>query len=276
MTIALGFLCQDGIVLGADTQLTATGSHKRYACKLFRHNSSLAPWAWSSMVTYSGYPACADSFNNRFRDEMREAEGKWPITAEIVRDVIIGILRSFDPTDSESTEFLCGVALPNTEHRLYRTKGTLVSEVRDNAYIGVGDSSVIGYLLPLITRYSASGTQQAALIATYLIRAAKMYIDGCGGDTDIWILMPSGNHVLCSGNTFAAEEHLAMLEFFFSDVASSLILDVTESEFEERIDRMCRRLRNERTELRRFFRPLTPTNLLSTTTDPSRKPPSQE
>lgn len=251
LTIALGFLCQDGIVMGADTQLTAEGSHKGYACKLFPHRSS----AWSAVVTYAGYPDFVDAFNGRFRDEMEAAEAKWPITTSLVRDLVTTILQTVLAADADNTSLLCGVTFCEGNQCLLKTKGTLVSEVRDYANVGVGDSSLLRYLVPLLAKGGVHSTQQAALIGTYLIRVAKAYIDGCGGETDIWILRPSGALEYCSGQTPSVEQHQGMTEHFFSAVVSGLALGMDEAEFEERIAAMCQRLRDERIEMARFFRP---------------------
>jgi hypothetical protein len=252
MTIALGFICQDGIVLAADTQLTASGSHKGYACKLFRHTNFNT---LSAAVTYAGYPSFVDSFNNRFRDEMHGAERQWPVTGSLVRDLVSAILHTFPDADCDKTELLCGVSFPNNEQKLYKTNGKLVSEVEEYAYIGIGDSSAVRHIFPLITKDGIRSTQQAALVGTYLIRVAKMYIDGCGGDSDLWILRPSGALEYCSNQVPSVEQHQAMTEHFFSAVVSGLMLGMNEVEFEDRIARMCQRLRDEKTELMRFFRP---------------------
>ncbi len=257
MTIALGFACEDGIVLGADTQLTASGSHKGYACKLFADGSS----TWSAAVTYAGYTSFVDSFNDRFQEEISNAEKQWTVTPALVRDVITSILRTFDASDSDSTELLCGISLAGKNQRLFKTKGTLVSEVKDHAYIGVGDSSVIRYILPLIARHGIQDAQQACLVATYLIRAAKMYIDGCGGDTDIWMLKPSGERVVWGGHTAAVEDQLAMAEYFFSEAATGLLGGTDDEKFEDAIARLVTSLKSRRTELMRFFRPLRRPNL---------------
>lgn len=254
MTIALGILCQDGIVLAADTQLTAAGSHKRYASKIFTIHSDLDIPTWIGVITYAGYPAFVDTFNNHFRDEMRSAEKQWPITASLTRDVIKSVLNSLPETDCDNTEILCGIAL-DEEIKLYKTRGRLVSEVSGHADIGVGDSSVIAYLWSLMARHGIRTTQQAGLLATYLIRAAKAYVDGCGGETEVWILGPSGSLMQCS-SVPAVEQHFGMLDDAIGEVLSGLFKNDEGPKFEERLTRMCRRLREERTELTRFFNPI--------------------
>jgi 20S proteasome alpha/beta subunit len=100
MTIALGFTCQEGIVLGADTQLTATGSHKGYACKLFSHGSIQG--SWLAATTYAGYPAVFDSFNDRFREEMHHWEKQVAISVPIVRDLIESVLKHLGPANKST------------------------------------------------------------------------------------------------------------------------------------------------------------------------------
>jgi len=252
MTIAVGFLCSDGIVMGADTQLTAGGSHKGYACKLLSHGSV----AWSAMTTYAGYPDLFDAFNGRFRDEMEAAEAKWTITASLVRDLVTTILQAFAPTDSDNTNLLCGISFADGTQSLLKTRGTLVSEAKDWANVGVADSSLIRYLLPLLAKDGVRSTQQAALIGAYLIRTAKAYIDGCGGETDIWILRPKGTIEKHSGETPSVEQHEGMTEHFLSQAIARLLApDIDALTFEDSIASMCMRLRSDHTELIRFFRP---------------------
>ncbi len=94
---------------------------------------------------------------------------------------------------------------------------------------------------------------RSALIATYIIKAAKSYVDGCGGDTDVWVFRPSGSLVVRSDTTDSAEQHFGWIEHFCSEVFSGLFLGIEEAEFEERLTRMSQRLRTERTELMRFL-----------------------
>src|ERR1700678_1662428 len=71
MTIGLGFLCSDGVVLGADTQLSVPGSHKTYASKLRNYRDSAN---WRAISTYAGSPVFMGDFEARFREAMEEAE----------------------------------------------------------------------------------------------------------------------------------------------------------------------------------------------------------
>src|ERR1700691_6315771 len=66
VTIGVGFLCEDGIVLCADNQITWPQSHKYYECKIYEHRTN----EWSMLNTFSGDPDLVKSFNGKFRDAM--------------------------------------------------------------------------------------------------------------------------------------------------------------------------------------------------------------
>jgi 20S proteasome alpha/beta subunit len=52
MTIAIGMLCSDGIVLAADRQLTLEGGHKYQEQKIFPIDGG----DWKAVLTYAGSP----------------------------------------------------------------------------------------------------------------------------------------------------------------------------------------------------------------------------
>src|SRR5271165_1553360 len=67
VTIGIGFLCSDGIVLCADNQITWPGSHKHHKSKIYHHDSSAE---WKAVFTFAGNPDLMESFNGKFRDTM--------------------------------------------------------------------------------------------------------------------------------------------------------------------------------------------------------------
>jgi hypothetical protein len=73
---------------------------------------------------------------------------------------------------------------------LYGTKGSIVSKITDD-YVITGEASLTKYLLPMLLKGGVKNIDHAVIAGTYLIRAAKIYIDGCGGDTHIWVLRPT-------------------------------------------------------------------------------------
>jgi 20S proteasome alpha/beta subunit len=83
MTIGIGVLCGDGIVLGADTQVTLPGVYKVYERKLFCHDDSAR---WTAVLAFCGSVDFMRSFNERFADEMQLAEQNDSVLSASLRD----------------------------------------------------------------------------------------------------------------------------------------------------------------------------------------------
>ena len=86
MTIGIGFLCETGIVLCADNQITWPESHKYYECKLYPHATA----DWTVAMTFSGSPELMKSFNGKFRDSMALMPA--PYTVSRIQDNVETIL----------------------------------------------------------------------------------------------------------------------------------------------------------------------------------------
>jgi hypothetical protein len=82
-----------------------------------------------------------------------------------------------------------------------KTAKAVVSIANDYECIGIGDSSLLRFLERMVGKQSIGAyiTHQASLFAVYLIYQAKKYIDGCGGDTQVSVLWPSGTRDIRDG-----------------------------------------------------------------------------
>src|SRR5437899_2221501 len=67
MTIAVGMCCQDGLVLSADRQMTAAGSHKYQEDKIYQiyDGDSLSEAKWKVYLTYAGSPGLMTEVRER-------------------------------------------------------------------------------------------------------------------------------------------------------------------------------------------------------------------
>lgn len=249
VTIGVGFLCLNGIVICADNQITWPGSHKYYKCKIYPHNTP----DWGAVFTFAGNPNLMESFDGKFRDAMQIVTA--PFTTRRIQEVIETLLSLMDTVDSDpdGLHMLCGIATPNTGMRLLKTERKVVSEVRGYDYVGVGDSSILRYLGQLITEsYAGYTTQQAFALATYLVLKAKTHVEGCGGDTDAMILRPNG-HIEPKnlGDTYNAEQQMLRIE---NEVrrTSTAFFDgrVSDQDFEVALDRLVRLLRDNHVQMR--------------------------
>jgi hypothetical protein len=226
VTIGIGFKCIDGIVLAADQQVTWRDSHKSYERKLCGHSSGKE---WNATFTYAGSPVLWKSFNDKFGEAM--ALLPVPPTVKSIRDVIETVLSFFDDLkqEPENLSLLCAVTVPGDDHLLFRTSGYVIHKITDYEFVGFGDSSLLRFLGPLITASPPVATpdqmgrivRQAVMMATYLVMKAKTHVDGCGGDTDVFVVRPDTSLTLWSlTEIYKMEQMMLMLEHHAQHVAA--------------------------------------------------------
>jgi hypothetical protein len=212
VTVGVGFLCDNGVVLCADTQITWPQNHKYYESKIYPHRTA----HWTMVNTFSGDPSLAKSFNAKFDDAMSLINK--PVTLALIADVIETTLSFFDSVltgDPGQLSMLCAVVVPDKEIALLKTTGTVVNRVVNYDYVGVGDSSVLRYLAQMVAHVHLVGLHsvfQATLLGTYLVLKAKTFVDGCGGDTDIFIVRPNGGIEPRNNESYNLEQHCLMME----------------------------------------------------------------
>jgi hypothetical protein len=181
VTIALGFHCPDGIVLCSDTQITNEAAFKYYEPKIFPIESGPDTGPWAVVLTYAGNTEQMKLVYERLRPELYTS-GQVP-TLKFVREAYEAVLakayKQFKSRFNLAT--LCAISIPGERNLLLVSKNDLVRESSAEC-LGVGDSSLIKYLtaflLPLIF-----STNHATLAGSYIVKQAKAYVDGCGGDT---------------------------------------------------------------------------------------------
>jgi hypothetical protein len=242
-------LCEDGIVLCADNQITWPQYHKYYECKLYTHGTS----QWGMLNTFAGDPNLAKSFNEKFDDAMTEVAP--PYTGAKIQAVIETVLSFLSVLDNkpEDLSMLCGIVTIDGEMRLAKTSGRVVSPVVTYDYVGVGDSSALRYLGQLISgvqHYRLYRADQAFMLATYLVLKAKTHVDGCGGDTDAMILRPNCHVELRSGDTDRTEQKILRIESKIRVVAQCFFdKRISEDNFDKASAELVRVLKEEHLEI---------------------------
>jgi len=258
MTVALGFRCEDGIVLCADTQITKEGALKYYQKKTFLVEGSDR---WSVGFTYSGNPDVMDLVIEKMRErflpdgiEVYDEKGERNIyleptigvVREIVEEVLIQVSKKHKK-EMDSLEMLCAVSIAGKALEMFRTKRTLVAEAQWEC-LGIGDSPLIRYLAEVFN-WPHMSTKQALLLAVYMVQQAKKYVDGCGGDTDAIIFDRKG-----SGEKITRERIKYFEQYLESTMveASSLFAagiktELSATETELLLTAICRRFKNLKT-----------------------------
>ncbi len=220
MTVGVGFLCADGVMLCADDQITWRESHKYYERKIYPVYDSKASVV---AATFSGNPDLMKSFVGKFKASMGHMPE--PHTADRIQETIETVLTFFDVLKDEPTQLnlLCGIVIPNKEFRLVKSDGYVVRDVPRFDYVGIGDSSVLRFLSPLLVRRREFFLQEAFNIAAYMVFQAKRYVDGCGGSTDGLLMEKTG----CGVNIhlqpgMGIEAAFSRIEHTLAEVANAL------------------------------------------------------
>jgi len=134
LTIAIGFRCSDGVVLAADTQLTARDSHKFYETKMQPHLTE----EHNVTFSFAGDYTLWRSFNEKFAQALHLVSR--PLTVSKIKNVIEGVLSLFDVLDTNPGELnlLCGIAVPDRGFTLCKTQGHAIHEVSGYEYVARG------------------------------------------------------------------------------------------------------------------------------------------
>jgi hypothetical protein len=225
MTIGVGFRCVDAIVIASDTQVTFGGSHKYYEEKIFEF---VGPnYSWSAIFNYGGLP----DLMRRFAGEFGDATHQIQITSisdltNVIKTVFVDrIFPSVAGFDSEKLSMIGGLCV-NGQLSMIKTRGENLLPARDYEYVGIGDSSLIRFLSRILcdANHQDFRSEQAALLATYLVYQAKKWVDDCGGETNLRILWPHGHRDLRDGMTKELENNMERIEERLA-VAASLSFD---------------------------------------------------
>ena len=197
LTIAVGFRCEDGIVIASDTQYTR-GAYKGHGPKvfpLFKQQNFFGPERPDLSVVIAGAGRVA--FMRRAVDKIETAlSGVADPTLRGVQLVVEEELLDFFETyiypkpdyDSDKTWFdlIVGIWTRVDGFGLFKTEDVVLTPVGDRCTIGMG-FSVAEYALGL-THNATLSVDNTILPASLCVKAAKDYVDYCGGRTQMWTL----------------------------------------------------------------------------------------
>jgi hypothetical protein len=225
--VTIGFDCNDGILLCADTQITREGFDKFYEHKIFPHQGS----GWSVASTYAGDPTTMKSFDDAFADAMYSVE--LPVTLEIIEQKIKNALSATN--GGKRLFLLCGMVVPNAK-RLLRIEELKSNRIPSGGFVGLGDVSVLRYLFSILSRGVLSySVQHAELLSAYLVLQAKRWVDGCGGETEVMIIRQDGRIEPSPRNQLGVEMRFGILEEYLSHFAVGFFDErITEAELDAR------------------------------------------
>lgn len=225
VTIALGFRCIDGIVLCTDTEMSK-GDLKFKQPKISMV-SPRAQWEgaeWVLLTAYSGFEGIATRVNQLLSGKI-ETYLKSPELADKLRAAIEEVLaQEYKNTRKEidSLQMLFAISIHGEEPTFLRSWGKVVSEASVE-YAGGGDSSVIRFLADLLCPHPQFlNTEQALMIALYMVAGAKKYVSGVGQETHAVIVRDGTVRVLVGPVVEHRERYIATLEFGIAEIMRCL------------------------------------------------------
>jgi hypothetical protein len=235
MTIALGFPCIDGIVLCCDSQMTAPGQMKYHESKIHTITSLSDKNQWTVAITYSGDPNIMKSLYTKMRDRLlphRETVDQ-EFVCETLQQTLIDVHNTSTDVDREFVDIICAVSV-NDSLRMYVGKRTTLHEESDTAYSGAGDSSLSRFLaqtLPVSVK--PMFTKNAQLLGVYIIEQAKLFVDGCGGDTYVATIAENGAFHFWDNTRLQHLDELTVLAKNIQRRIEETVLAITDSEYDE-------------------------------------------
>jgi 20S proteasome alpha/beta subunit len=174
MTIVVGFRCANGIVLGADRQISVPGAHKYHERKIRVERGD----GWNILFGYAGLPGVAREAKLHEQNEPSIENLKKAVDS-VVTDMSLG--RQYG--DSQ-LELLIGWTAVFEKPELLKFDGKGLHTADDFNVLGVGESSLIRFLADNLFQ-SRLNVEFGATVAAYLIYKAGQYVDHCGGPIDV-------------------------------------------------------------------------------------------
>jgi hypothetical protein len=185
VTIGVGFICPDAIVLCSDRQLTGQGGYKYEERKIYFYS---CPPDLNLIFSFAGDQDAARLMFDKVTAAMDEFSAERNMAERQARNALIAI---YDDKHTKGLQTLIGFFYKGNEPFLIKTVERKVLLGVPAEYIGVGDSSVLRYICDILVTKLLS-VQEACSVGSYIVRTANKYIDGCSGGPDITVLYADG------------------------------------------------------------------------------------
>lgn len=221
VTIGIGFLCPNSVVICADTQMS-NGYMKFYETKIYPFALRTSKGEHCGVaITFAGNPSLMKAFYDRFKNEVNAPSfnASMATVEEKLKEVLEGMGNSlFDAQGNPDLYLLCGM-VSEGKPVLLKTQAQTVHHVRQRYdFVGSGDSSVLRYLARILQPEFVDNPEAAIRLGTYLVGQAKIYADGCGGDTDIMLISQHGALLDVGTTTYFTEKDMSLIERFLMGV----------------------------------------------------------
>jgi 20S proteasome alpha/beta subunit len=200
VTIAAGFKFDDGLVICADTQQTYSGVLKLNATKLvpinFAHNGrSQVIFAIAGSVRYArmAVQKIQAAIAGRTPEDMTLLGIFESIETELLafHKAHIHPHPRYGMSGSPEFQLLIGAWSHIDGMGLFMTDDTAVNGVDDYACVGTGEY-LAHYLAKPLYQSTDLELNEIVALATHILLNAKVYVDGCGGNSEFIVLHKDG------------------------------------------------------------------------------------
>lgn len=195
MTVAVGFKCNDGVVLATDSQHTIVGYSKEYKGKIstsiFQNLTIAIAGAGEDDYIESAREYALDGIREckniaEIRDHLRqkllcffdEHLARWSIFQEHERPIV---------------DLLIGCSVKDGTTDLYHYRGTAFHHVQ---HLAIGSGVVLANSLISTYCWDVVTLEDAVPSAIFVVSKVKDTVDGCGGFTGVVVLGEGGDYGL--------------------------------------------------------------------------------
>jgi hypothetical protein len=192
MTIALGILAKDGLVLASDSQETIPGYWKNDVSKMSYMTQS-SPSAWRACIVMgAGHAHYVDAFRTGLFLQFEEAKTHEDVSAgfsahlsDFYQTKVIPFA-AYQPHERPDFQILVGYRFPGqSECRLRVSELSAWSEEHPYAAIGVGSMLAKTLLTRCYRDWPMPNVREATVLCAYVMSQVKRSVDGCGAATDV-------------------------------------------------------------------------------------------
>ena len=215
MTVAVGFMCTDGIVLAADREVS-TASLKIDGPKVwyFRYPPNATHPVLRVGVAGAGDYAFIKYASELIDRQLRDwVEQHGQATMDEVNAIVQGVINDIhhnhlypigQPHERPNIDLLIGISISDGRIRLARSSLTSITNVCDYEAVGIG-SDLANFIVKRSYKSRVTVTN-AVFWAAQVLMHAKHYVPGCGGSSDVVVLFKGFGAGLVKQNTISNHE----------------------------------------------------------------------
>ena len=247
MTLAGGMVCEDGVLVYADTEWTASTLKIQRA----KHWALAGSKAIQCVIAGAGDEDHLRLAIQEFWAGILQLDENTVTIAQVMQVLHQALHHVYtthiypDPNGAgKDFGMIVGISSPKESPTLLKTIGTgiVISDSYEYVYIGSG----MEMAMYLSSRLDVRGISTAVgeLMSAFVLWEVKRHVQTCGGDTVIYKLNQQGMKYRGEGDIRDFEDHFASIDRKIQRIrVQTADLDQTDKEFDEKLAKFCDDLR---------------------------------